>query len=323
MFCNDLDGKILLERLEAVQIAQAWDDAERQRRDSFLGSLDWERRGQRDYLYRRIGRTTRSLGPRSAETEAQHAAFARGQAENAERLRSAVQQLERQAAILRALGAGRLPVIAARILRQIEVHRPGMRPPILGTDALFVYEALADIAFSPHTAATADIGKRNRLRLAVDARAIPGLQRLVASKVDGSFKPGRAGDNRLTNKSGYTVDFVAVDSAEIAGPVGGLRWLLGAPAVEAAVIDLRGFPVTVRSPDPRFWTVHKVWLAQRGDRPADRRRRDRAQASLMKRLLAERLPQFPLDDAFLRALPGPLRLDLLPDAVSGSLTPYR
>jgi hypothetical protein len=93
-------------------------------------------------------------------------------------------------------------------------------------------------------------------------------------------------------------------------PIAGLQWLVHAPAIDLIVLDERGFPVPMRSADPGYWTVHKLWLSRRDDRDAQKKIRDREQADIMMRLLAERLPQFPINDDFLSMLLGDLRKNM-------------
>ena len=89
-------------------------------------------------------------------------------------------------------------------------------------------------------------------------------------------------------------------------PVFGLQWLLGAPAVDVVVLDERGHPAPMRCPDPRWWSLHKAWLANREDRDPHKKRRDRDQSALVMRLIQERMPHLRFDDDLLAAGPNAL-----------------
>jgi hypothetical protein len=67
----------------------------------------------------------KSLGARGPETEAILSGFKEGRERNARRLGSLGQEMDREAAILRGLGAWRVPQVAARILREIRDQRQG------------------------------------------------------------------------------------------------------------------------------------------------------------------------------------------------------
>lgn len=73
------------------------------------------------------------------------------------------------------------------------------------------------------------------------------------------------------------------------------------------VLDARGYPVIMSVPDPRSFALHKLWVSERDDRDAIKKRRDRDQADLVARLLAEHMPHLRFDDPALQALPSELR----------------
>lgn len=310
-----------------AQIWEAWLEAEAQRRHSFLGFLDWEERSGRDYLYSRKKGVVKSLGRRSPETERVRDSFHAGREENASRLARLGAELNRQAAVLRTLGLGRLPVPAARILRAIRLAAPAATTRVIGTNALYAYEAMAGVMFNAASTATGDIDilvdDRNRLKILTEDHEKPGLTGLIHREVDKSFRPRGPRDFRLTNNEGYMVEFVRPEPRPIyrdmpgaaplaegdvePAPIGGLQWLVNAPPIETVVIDERGFPAPMRAADPRFWAAHKFWLAEREDRDPQKKIRDRQQALVLLDLIDSRLPQFKLDEDFTRMLPGPLR----------------
>ena len=209
---NDLDARVVRERIDMVQLWNAWSEADQRRRHSFVGSMNWETRNGKQYLYSRKGRVAKSLGPRSDATEKVLAAFAEGKRDNADRLKALKGEMERQASVLRALDAGRPPVTAARTLRALRDHPKGTNIRVVGTNALYAYEALAGVAFNSSSTATGDIDflvdDRNRLKLIADDGNPTRLTRLIQMKVDRTFKPRRPGDFRLTNDKGYMIEFI-------------------------------------------------------------------------------------------------------------------
>jgi hypothetical protein len=291
----------------------------------------------RGALYKRHRSIVKSLGPRSPETEQVYAEFQKGKSEIAERLKSLASQIDIQASILRTLGAGRLPVTAARALRAIQDH--GADLSVVGTNALYAYERLAGVRVNAESTATADIDflvdDRHQLKLYTEERKPEALEQIIRKNVDASFRMRSAGDYRMTNDRGYMIEFVRPEARPpyrvtpgsvpdiqddvTPASIFGLQWLLNAPQVTAMVIDDRGFPVDMKCPDPRHWAVHKLWLAEREDREPIKKIRDRQQADLVIRLITERLPYLPLDDDFRRSLPGSLAKHL-PDIEAGSET---
>lgn len=324
---NALDSRVIRERVDMAQLWQAWTLADDLRRHSFRGSLEWERRSGKDYLYRRKSGVVKSLGPRSAETEITFAAFHEGRAANRTRLATLAVEIDRQAAVLRALNAGRLPLMAARVLRALRAYGKNATIRVIGTNALYGYESLAGVVFDASATATGDVDllvdDRNRLRLLSEDGLPVGLTQLVRKEVDKTFQPRNAADFRLTNDRGYMIEFVRPEPRPAQrfmpgatplraddvrpAPLDGLQWLVNAPAVDLIVLDERGQPAPMRCPDPRIWAYHKLWLSRRVDRDPQKKRRDLEQARLVLQLLAEQLPQFPLDAGFLALLPSELR----------------
>jgi hypothetical protein len=217
--------------------------------------------------------------------------------------------------------------MAARTLRAFQTHDKHATIRVIGTNALYAYESLAGVVFNADSTATSDVDilvdDRNRLRLLTEADEPIGLTRLIQSKVDRTFAARSAGDFRLTNDRGYMIEFIRplsdpmyrsmpgaepLEDGDIRpAPVPGLQWLVNAPSVEVVVLDERGFPAPMRCPDPRNWAMHKLWLSGRDDRAPEKKIRDREQARITLDLVEQKLPQFPMDEAFLLTLPGQLR----------------
>ncbi len=326
MLFNELDNRTARERINLSQVWQTWIETEDLRRHSFLGTMAFEQRDGTDYLYRRIGSVGKSLGPRSSDTEQLLERFKASREQNKTRLQTLSENLNTQAAILRGLGAGRMPIIPARILRELRIHgkQTGLR--VIGTNALYAYEALAGVVFEEGATATGDIDllqdDRRRLRLLTEDKTFTGLAKLIQDKVDRSFQARNKRDYRLTNDDGYMVELIRPEprpawkkmvGAEspfegdlVGAPIIGLQWLVNAPSVDAIAVDERGFPAPMTCPDPRYWAAHKLWLSQRDDREPIKKGRDLAQALAVIALIKERLPQLPIDDTFLATLPKEL-----------------
>ena len=65
-------------------------------------------------------------------------------------------------------------------------------------------------------------------------------------------------------------------------------------------------PLLINVPDPRAFAIHKAWLSSQPDRDPIKKPRDLAQAMLLLDMLRQHLPQFPLEQAYLRYLPKEL-----------------
>jgi hypothetical protein len=175
---------------------------------------------------------------------------------------------------------------------------------ILGTHAIYAYEAAAGVHIDPGLTATGDVdllldARRRLAFVAIEEVGEASLIRLLR-KVDKSFM--RTNQSfRAVNDEGFLVDLVkplrdppwAKESARIgededdlsAVEISGLSWLESAPAFEATVIDERGQPLRIVAPDPRVFAVHKHWLSNRSDREPIKRQRDLRQAQSVASLV--------------------------------------
>ena len=290
--------------------------------------MAWKTVRGREYLYRKQRGDWKSLGPRSPETEAIHRRFHAGRERGRERLEGLTQRLDRMAPVNRALQLGRMPMIAARVLRALSNARLiGNVVEVVGTNALFAYERLAGVQVAGGHLATEDVDllfdARRSLRVLTTEVAASGILG-VLRKVDGSFDiVGRSGF-RAANRDGYLVDLImpapkdpmrtaprsriGSDGEDLqAVEIAGLAWLVNAPKAEATILDARGYPLAITVPDPRAFALHKSWLSERTDRDPVKRRRDAAQAKLVADLVRTHLPHLAFDDPALAALPQALR----------------
>ena len=190
----------------------------RRRAEAYRGSMSFAERAGAEYLLRDYYdpvtgvRKQKSLGRRSADTEAVASEFAKGKKDAGERLKEAERVLRRQAGVNKALKLGRMPEIGAKIIRATDAAGLlGQGLKVIGTNALFAYEAAAGVHLGPEVLTTEDIDilfdARVKLRVTpeedVPERTLLGLLK----KIDRSFEKSGA-DFQAMNASGYLVDLV-------------------------------------------------------------------------------------------------------------------
>lgn len=312
------------DRFEALRVAE--DEMARR----FDGSMFYEARGDQEYLLRRRSgsQSKTSLGPRSAETDAILADFAAGKERLASRIGGLRSEIQGRARVIAAHGLGRVPVLTARILRRLDgAGWLGTRLIVVGTNALFAYEAKAGLRIAADATTTEDVDilydARRRVSLGAQAASERNGRGMVEilRKVDGSFGPTGQRSFRAVNDQGFMVDLIEPtignpmlqkrgrlsDNPEDieAVAIEGLTWLVNAPRFEAIAFDARGLPVWIPTIDPRVFALHKLWMSHRPDRDALKRRRDALQAEVVGRIATEHLG-LSLDDQDLSAAPRAL-----------------
>ena len=280
--------------IDAQQKYSAWREADRAFRASNKGSMSWKRSSGKEYLYRIDGKVQRSLGARSPETEKLKADYMASRTASRRRVTKMRDGIKSAARINRAMGLARVPNIAANVLRALD-HEGLLGDGIfvVGTHALFAYEATSGVMFVPELLATTDLDLladvRSRLVLALDDNKRRGVMACLHN-VDKSFAV--QGDLfRAVNDDGYFVDFIRpmrkneVFAKEIdlggvePAAIEGLEWLVNAPRFNAVAIAEDGEPVYMSCVDPRAFALHKLWVSKRPNRERLKARRDAAQAA--------------------------------------------
>jgi len=310
-----------MEFTDSYQLYIAMQDAVN-RVGHYSGSMHWKNIKGNDYLYRMLDGygQGKSLGPRSDETEARYIAFQKGKSEATERMASIQRSLDEKAALNRAVGLNRVPLVVGRICRELDKRSLlETHVMVVGTNAIYAYEALAGAMVRRELMATADADflwdNRNRVDFAADSEVEGFLS--VLKKADRSFK--RSSQLfRAINKDGYMADLIvpepkkplAVVQEQMgneydlkASGIGSLRWLVNAPKVEAVAIDKKGYPFRMVVPDPRAFAVHKLWVSEQPNRKADKAKRDREQAVAVAELVVNRLPQYRFESKELKMFP--------------------
>ena len=317
--------------VDVIQIFEAWEDSRAELARRFAGSMRWAERKGHVYLLRKQAGKEVSLGRRSDETEKIYRAFQGGRDEERKRCRELDARLKEMAPVNRALRLNRVPRITARILRHLaDAQVLGRNIFVVGTNSLYLYEALAGVQLSSDLLATTDVDllrdTRRNLSLAVKDFRHAGVIGYLR-RADRSFRRSGRRHYRAVNRDGFMVDLIdpvgdihaaAEDSDNPEDLVGvgieGLEWLVNAPKSDGIVIGEDGIPLRFWSVDPRAFALHKAWVSRRADRDPLRRARDLAQAREVARISRHHLGM-EFSDPALSALPAFLRQST--DALDG------
>jgi len=293
---------------------------------SYAGGMFWKTVSDKEYLVRVTNRRggNKSLGARTERTEAIFAEFVRGKVRCSERLSALQKTLREQSAMARAIGLGRIPVVAAEVLREIELEGfTDKNLLVVGTHAMYAYEAAAGVMFGPELMATQDIDflwdARSRLQLAdVNGEVAHGGLLAVLKRVDDTFSPMEKTPFRAVNKDGFFVDLIKqtpsppwrrdqaakLADADLAPSwIDQMKWLLSSEKFTATVIDQSGKPATMSCPDPRAFAVYKAWMSELKSREMVKRRRDRLQGQACAELVLDRFTHLAFSDDQLRMFP--------------------
>lgn len=335
MRISELDGQQRLHLVDSAQLYPQWLQAHHDVQRYKYG-MRWVTRSEREYLMRVLDArgNMRSMGPRSPKTEDVYARFQQGRVDAKERYQSLSERLERQRRLNRAVRIDRLPGAAGKVIQSLNLRNLTKDLVIIGTHALFAYEAMAGVHYEQGVLATGDIDLLydRRRPLTILGKKMPesGLTGLLKT-ADKSFEPvSNQGSFRVANKDGFMVDFVTaptdmrtrkpvqVTSGDlVAAEIPNMQWLVNAPKREAVVIAQGGMPVMMSVPDPRAFALHKAWLSLQADREPVKRLRDKAQARILTKTVLEYLVQWEFDAKQLKYLEANMILEALDVIESG------
>ena len=329
----ELDGDSIRDAVNARDRYELLRRAQAEAKHSYGGSMKFEQRGDAEYLIRRpySSSTRKSFGRRSPETEAKLEAFLAGKSRVEGQIRTLRGQLEDRSAVLRARRLGRVPQLTARVIRKLDdLGWLGTSLIVLGTNALFAYEAKAAVRIESRPLATGDVDvlvdARRRLVMSGSAteRGLVG----ALQSVDRSFQRFRGWTYTAANKDGYMVDLLEPqdhgrimregqarlsDDPDdlVATTTDSSRRLLNAPKFEAMAFDERGLPLRIVTLDPRVFALQKQWIVENDPtRDPAKRVRDEQQAKLVARIVTRHLG-LKFEDSVLSGLPRAFR-DLAP-----------
>jgi hypothetical protein len=270
----------------------------------------------REYLYEvtdRLG-TMKSKGPLNPAKQADFDHYKSEKSALKDRLTQSKATLKEQGSLYRALRLPMLPVEAGKILREADRMRfLGKQAMVVGTNALIAYalEANGFIRDAPDT--TMDFDMALTAIEADDDR--PTLWK-VLKEVDATYTVNAERPFQARNAKAYEIEIVAAPSragGQIARdrprpvPLPEQEWLLNGRPIDRVVGVRDGEAARMVVPDPRWFALQKLWMAQKPERNPQKRPKDRKQGIALLNAVWQRMPHYALDLPFYEGLPDELK----------------
>jgi hypothetical protein len=273
------------------------------------GGMVWKTVDDKDYLIRTS--TTggqKSLGRRSAETESMYGSFIAKKQAVEERLSGLKAAVDKHERLNRALRVGRMPTIAVAILNRLANAGLDAYFRVVGTHALYAYEAAAGVRFASEITSTRDIDLLwdTRKRVTFAQKLVQDAPSMLAAlqKVDKTFQVNEDQKYTAVNKDGFEVDIIRRIAME--GDPHPIRlsdaeddfWvvqakradeLVNAPEFSEIVVAENGTMGRLTTIHPAVFVSFKRWMSKEPDRDPLKRRRDALQADAVEWALHERL----------------------------------
>lgn len=251
-----------------------------------------------------------SLGPRTPENEAIFERFTQRKRESAERVSGLKAALEQHQRLNRALRVGRVDPLVVALLGRLASTQLSPHFRVVGTHALYAYEAAAGVRLDSDTLATRDIDPlwdtRKRILFSTQLAKVDSSMLGVLKKVDSTFRIRQSQKYTAVNKDGFEVDIIRRERAgddphpiklsdedEDFWVVQARRAnvLLDSPGFSAVIVATNGTMARMNTVHPATFVAFKRWMANQTGREALKRRRDALQADTVQTLLDKYLPQ--------------------------------
>ncbi|MFY7857522.1 MAG: GSU2403 family nucleotidyltransferase fold protein [Rubrivivax sp.] len=276
----------------------------------YAGGMYWKRQGDYEYLVKTTpDNRQQRLGPRTPETERTHQAFSQRKREAESRLKSLREALREAERLNKAVKAGRVASLVIAVLQTLDDAGLGEHFSVVGTHALYAYEAAAGVRIVQGALATQDVDllwdARRRVQFITDIRRIDTSMLKVLQRADPSFRRKDLHNETAINDRGFEVDFLrrmpvggdphpfrfSADEEDL-WPVQAQRAsvLTDAPRFEHVVISATGRMALMRTISPRTFIEFKRWMAESAPhREPIKRRRDLRQADIVQALIDDGL----------------------------------
>jgi hypothetical protein len=276
----------------------------------YAGGMYWKRQGEHEYLVKTApNNRQKRLGTRTPESEQIYQEFTTRKRELEARLASLREQLRDAERLNKALKAGRVPTTVVSVLQTIEAAGLGRHFTVVGTHALYAYEAAAGVRIVQGALATQDVDllwdARKRVQFMTDMDKLDSSMLRVLQRADATFVRKEGQNETAINVKGFEVDFLrhqpvdgdphpfrfSVDEDDL-WPVQAVRAsiLTSAPRFEHIVISATGRMTLMRTVAPATFIEFKRWMAAKAiHREGLKRRRDLRQADIVQSLLDNRI----------------------------------
>jgi len=250
-----------------------------------------------------------SLGARTSDTEAIYERFTQRKLESAERVSGLKAALEQHQRLNRALRVGRVDPLVVALLSRLSSTQLSPHFRVVGTHALYAYEATAGVRLDSDTLATRDIDllwdTRKRILFSTQLARVDSSMLGVLKKVDNTFRIRKSQKYTAVNKDGFEVDIIRrertgddphplklSDEDDDFWVVQARRAnvLLDSPGFSAVIVATNGTMARMNTVHPATFVAFKRWMANQPDREALKRRRDVLQADAVQELRARYLP---------------------------------
>ena len=279
---------------------------------SFRYKMIWNKSGNKEYLYKYCYDTKKSesLGRRDDRTENIIEKFKEQKKELKESLKKYKELLKKQARISKFEKISRVPNVLANLLRTINEYGLDDKVIIIGTNALYSYEARCAVFMEDEHLATYDIDifnkRETKISVALKTKLPQKTLKAILQDTDKSFSKSSDAPYRFFNDDGVVVEIITpmsnkeVKQDEFSGvlnlEIDGIKWLRSSELYKVMVIGDNGICANMTTIKPLEYAVYKYWLGKHERKDYMKKERDMSQSVLITNLINEYMPNIEIEE---------------------------
>ena len=279
---------------------------------SYRYKMVWNKSGVSSYLQKRCYDTggCTSLGKKSEKTEAIKQKFESQKLELKTSLKKYKKLLEKHEKISKFEKINRVPKVLANLLRIINEYGLDDKIIIIGTNALYSYEAKCGVFMEDEHLATYDIDifnkRETKISVALKTKLPQKTLKAILQDTDKSFSKSKETPYRFFNDDGIVVEIITQiprkeqEQDDFSGvlnlEIDGIKWLRSSELYKVMVIGENGVCANMTTIKPLEYAIYKYWLGKHERKDYIKQQRDISQSKLVTRLIVEYMPNIEIKE---------------------------
>ena len=278
-------------------------------------SMYWRKVGDREYLTKKHSSQNKvtSLGAKSKETIKIYEDFLKHKAMLKEELASLDKKLEKTRKLNKIEFLTRVPSDLVAIYQKINELKLDDKMVLIGTNALYAYEAHCALFVEEEQLATDDIdvlAKSSKELSVIFREVLPkGKVTSLLKLIDKSFEQDKKVPYRFRNKRGVVLEIISPTNSQkythqkndefidiIELEMRGMQWLENSRIFKSMVIGENGKCAILSTIHPLEFAVYKHWLSLQSDRDIHKKNRDAQQSKLVTELIEDYMVNIDIEE---------------------------
>jgi len=280
-------------------------------------SMYWRESKGKEYLTKKHSSSNRvtSLGVKSEETINIYQDFL----QHKEALKIEISMLEEKLDKIRKLNRiellTRVPSALVQIYQKINELKLDDKMILIGTNALYAYEAYCGLFIEDEQLATEDIdllAKESKELSVIFREVLPqGKLTSLIKLIDKSFEQDKNLPYRFRNKKGVLLEVISPTNSKkvvkqnsfmdiLDLEMQGMQWLENSRIFKSMVVGEDGKIAILSTIHPLEYAIYKHWLSSQLDRNIHKKNRDYQQSELVTKLIQEYMVNIDIEDELVK-----------------------